>query len=252
MTVTLTFLGTNGWFDTDTGNTISMLIDTPSYGIVLDAGFGFAKLDRHASLEKPFFLLLSHLHLDHVAGLHTLVRLRFLSGLDIVVPPEQKEPLERLIAPPFTVSWDKLPFDVRIREYGEARGDLPFGLEAYQLRHPVPTVGYRILLSGIRIAWVADTGECDNAVKLAAGADWLISECAYLPEETGRDLPHLNPQSAARIAREAGVRELVLTHFDASRYHRQADRERAEARAREIFPNTRVARDGLRLELTRA
>jgi len=53
-TFSIHFLGTNGWYDTDTGNTICILIDTEEYGIILDAGNGIYKLDTLTSLNKPF------------------------------------------------------------------------------------------------------------------------------------------------------------------------------------------------------
>ena len=49
----IAFLGTNGWYDTKTGNTVSALVDTKKYYIVLDAGNGIHKLDKY--LTKPNF-----------------------------------------------------------------------------------------------------------------------------------------------------------------------------------------------------
>ena len=40
------FLGTNGWYDTKTGNTTCILIETKKEYIILDAGNGFYKIDR--------------------------------------------------------------------------------------------------------------------------------------------------------------------------------------------------------------
>ena len=54
------FLGTNGWFDTDTGNTVSALIKTKTCNIILDAGFGMAKADRYINKKKPTYIFLSH------------------------------------------------------------------------------------------------------------------------------------------------------------------------------------------------
>ena len=70
------FLGTNGWYDTDTGNTICILIDSPLFTIILDAGNGIAKLDRYADFNKPAYLFLSHFHLDHIAGPVSYTHLR--------------------------------------------------------------------------------------------------------------------------------------------------------------------------------
>jgi ribonuclease BN (tRNA processing enzyme) len=45
----VTFLGTNGWFDTPTGNTVSVLVQTQEYDLIFDAGNGIAKADRYIS-----------------------------------------------------------------------------------------------------------------------------------------------------------------------------------------------------------
>jgi ribonuclease Z len=60
--------------------------------------------------------------------------------------------------------------------------------------------------------------------------------------ETG----HSTAREAATIARDAGVRQLVMTHISA-RYTRDAPELLAEARA--IFPETSVARDGMTVEV---
>ncbi|MBP1737825.1 MAG: seceted metal-dependent hydrolase of the beta-lactamase superfamily, partial [Deltaproteobacteria bacterium] len=77
------FLGTNGWYDTQTGNTLSILLATREHNIVLDAGNGFTKLDRVLSNSLPIFLFLSHFHLDHLIGLHTLFKFSFSQKLTL-------------------------------------------------------------------------------------------------------------------------------------------------------------------------
>ena len=52
--------------------------------------------------------------------------------------------------------------------------------------------------------------------------------------------PHLDPEMAVKIAQEARVRRLVLTHFDAARYLTLTDREQALSAARSIFPETQI------------
>jgi len=247
--VTVHFLGTSGWFDSETGNTICIAVETPSFGVVLDAGNGLAKLDRTCSLDKPWFILLSHLHLDHVAGLHTIGKMPFSERLWIVVPDGQREPLERLMAPPFTTARDRLPFPLQVSTVSEARDHLPFEMEALELRHSVPTVGYRLRFGERVLAYIADTGPCDNALQLAEKAELLLTECAYLPGESSERWPHLNPEAGARIARDAEARQHVLVHFDASRYDTFAKREEAQRVAAKVFPNTRIAYDGMIIDL---
>jgi ribonuclease Z len=92
-------------------------------------------------------------------------------------------------------------------------------------------------------AVVIDTTYCQNAVELARNANMLLCESTYLEEH--RDLAlnhhHLTAKQAATIAKQAGAKELILTHFSA-RYQNLKDFER-EARA--VFPNTHVAEDML-------
>lgn len=68
---------------------------------------------------------------------------------------------------------------------------------------------------GQAMALVMDTRLCDNAVRLAEGADLLVIESTYLNAEAGlaARYGHLTAGQAGRIAAEAGVRRLVLTHI---------------------------------------
>lgn len=242
-------LGTNGWYDSSTGSTLCVAVEHPDFGVLLDAGNGLAKLDAACRLDRPYWLLLTHLHLDHVSGLHVLARLPFAAGLTIVVPDGQREPLELLMAHPFTVAPDRLPYPTEIAELSEVADRVPFGLEALPLAHSVPTLGFRLTIGEHTLALVTDTGPCDNAVRLARGADLLLSECSYRPGETHEGWPHLNPHLAAGIARQAGARRLVLLHFDASRYLTFEQRDEARACAAEIFPNVTAGRDGMTFTL---
>ena len=93
---------------------------------------------------------------------------------------------------------------------------------------------------GTRLVHVGDTGRTDNLLEVCQGADTLVIEATYLEEEAemARDFAHLTAAQAARLAKEAGVHQLILTHV--SRRYRERD---IRTEAEEIFPNTLVARD---------
>lgn len=243
------FLGTNGWYDTETGNTTCILVDTDDYGIVLDAGNGIHKLPAVTSLKKPFYLFLSHLHLDHICGLHILNALHFTEGLQIFVPTGQSEQLRRFVSPPYTVSYQELSYRVSIEEYSEQMGPLPFELRTFSMKHSVPTVGFRLRINEKVIAYCPDTGYCDEVLKAGEGADLFITECAYLPGESSETWPHLNPETAARAALRAKAKKLVLVHFDASRYTSMEMRKKACEVASAIFKDTCYAIDGMVSEM---
>lgn len=77
------FLGTNGWYDTETGTTVCILVKSKKHAVIFDAGNGFYKLDAHLTDRRgrTGYLLLSHFHLDHVEGLHMRTRSDLLTDL---------------------------------------------------------------------------------------------------------------------------------------------------------------------------
>ncbi|MGI5121857.1 ribonuclease Z [Marinactinospora thermotolerans] len=93
-------------------------------------------------------------------------------------------------------------------------------------------------------AFVMDTGMCDNAVRLAEGADLLVIESTYLDaeEELAVAYRHLTAGQAGRIAAEAGVRRLVLTHIS-ERYEQDADERFVEQAARHFGGEIVLAAD---------
>ncbi|HWQ27125.1 MAG TPA: ribonuclease Z [Chlorobaculum sp.] len=232
------FLGTNGWYDTPAGNTICILIESETASILLDAGSGLYKADRYIEHDKPVYLFLSHLHLDHIIGLHLLNKFEFQKGLTIFCRKGDKAHLQTIIGPPYSLPLSQLRYPAEIVELEEGITELDgFNVQTALLRHSVPTIGFRITIEGKTIAYCPDTGYCDNAVKLGRSADLLIAECAFRPGEESESWPHLNPETAARLALEAEAKQLVLIHFDAFRYPDRESRYSSCIGAMDIFPD---------------
>ena len=93
---------------------------------------------------------------------------------------------------------------------------------------------------GTKFVHVGDTGRTQNLIEQVHGADTLVIESTYIAEETemADRFGHLTAARAAQLAVDAEVKNLLLTHL--SRRYRERD---VLAEAREIFPNTFVARD---------
>ncbi len=242
------FLGTNGWFDTPTGNTPCILIDSKDYYIIFDAGNGIYKLDQYIKESKPIYLFISHLHIDHISGLHILEKFNFSQGINICLPPDRRNDFDRFYAPPFTSSYKDIAMKVTIHELGNNSQSLPFTLSLIELFHSFKDHGIRISLDGKTIAYSGDTGICPNSQKLAQDADILIHECSKL-DIPNENWGHVTPKLAGTLAKEANVKKLILTHFDASLYTTLEKRKEAEKIAKEIFPNTIAATDDLVIEV---
>ncbi len=263
MPLKLTFLGTNGWYPTATGNTVCALIETPDRYIVLDAGDGIHRLDQHATdQKKPVDLFLSHFHLDHLWGLHIQPKFSFQNEMRIFGQPGTKEILAKFVGPPLTAPFSVLKTKISVHELKEGKNTIeppdgvkgqPYSVRALPLVHADPCWGFRFELADMGgtkkiISYCTDTGPCDNLVALADNADVLITESGLLPgEPISPSWPHLNPETAAKMANEAGCRKLILTHFAAHKYGTHEKRFEAQKCARAIFENTFAAIDGMEI-----
>ncbi len=252
----ITFLGTNGWYSTPTGDTPSILIDTKEHYLVLDAGNGIYKLDQYIKGSKPISMFISHFHIDHTSGLHTLAKFDFKQGIDVYVGTDRSKDFETLVNPPFTIGYKprpdnvgKLKTEIRLHELSENGENIPFKASAIKQHHAYTDHGFRFEIEEKIIAYTGDCGLTDQSIKLAKNADLLITECAYKKAPENNVWGHFDPIQAGTLAKESGVKQLILTHFDASLYTTLDDRKWAEKEAQRIFQNTIAATDLFEFEL---
>ena len=94
---------------------------------------------------------------------------------------------------------------------------------------------------GQSFAFIMDTRPCQAAVDLARGADLVVCESTYLTSEAklADDYGHMTAAQAAEVAREAGARRLVLSHYSS----RHPDSDLFAQEAGVIFPDVVAARD---------
>jgi ribonuclease Z len=96
------------------------------------------------------------------------------------------------------------------------------------------------LQKGVKLVIVGDAGRTDNLLEVCRDADALVIESTYLQEEAemAKQFHHLTARQGAELAKQAGVKKLILTHI--SRRYREKD---VIKEAQEVFSNTSVARD---------
>jgi ribonuclease Z len=99
-----------------------------------------------------------------------------------------------------------------------------------------------------KIVLTGDTRPCPATIAAAEGADLLIHEATFADDEQPRaaETGHSTAREAAEVARAASVGQLVLTHLSA-RYSLNASELLQQAR--EVFPNTVIARDGMEIDV---
>ena len=246
------FLGTNGWYSSPTGDTLCILIDAEGQYIILDAGNGIYKLDQYIKEDKPISMFISHFHLDHVSGLHTLGKFDFQQGIDVYVGSGRAKDFETLVNPPFTVGYKSKPenvgdlkMEIRLHELSEEGENIPFRAAALEQHHAYVDHGYRIDIEGKTIAYTGDCGFTDASRKLAKDVDLLICECSNKKTTKPNNWGHFDPEQAATLAKESNVKQLILTHFGANVYTSLEDRKWAEQEAKKIFLETIAGTDGM-------
>lgn len=148
---------------------------------------------------------------------------------------------------------DTRKFDIEKLSYYGVKGPL---VKELQEKGSIEINGQTVTLDqvswirhGDAFAIVIDTVPCQNAIDIARNASLFLCESTYLDEhkDLAREHNHLTAKQAAEIAKQAGVKELILTHFSA----RYQNLKPFEQEARSIFPNTFVADDFLTFPFTK-
>jgi phosphoribosyl 1,2-cyclic phosphodiesterase len=252
---------TPGPLTTAGGNTACVEVCAGDTRIILDAGSGLRALgdERMKSGQRSSTILLSHLHWDHLCGLPFFApiyvpgfRVEIASGPNGVMSTE--EAIRSLFrAPFFPVDFRDIAGQVAIRELpGNHRftiGDI--AITCARLNHPDPVYGFRLEHDGHAIVYATDTEHfaCVDPTlrKLAAGADILIYDAQYTPDEYPSKVGwgHSTWQAGAELARAAGVAQLVLFHHDPNRSDAQL--AAIEDLAQAALPGTIAAREGVEL-----
>jgi ribonuclease BN (tRNA processing enzyme) len=190
--------------------------------LIFDVGPGAVRGMRRAGLDpsavdRVFF---THFHPDHTVGIVPLLfSIKYRDKAPRVLPLALTGP------EPFRRFWRSLTrawggwamggYPTEVRELPRdcrAPLDLPgCGLAWAPARHRPESIAYRLEDGGRAFVYTGDTEYAEPVVELARGAHTLLIECSF-PDE--RPVPgHLTPSGVARIASEAGVERVVLTHI---------------------------------------
>ncbi len=233
---TLTILGSAGGAPSRSNPASGYLVRSGASSYWIDAGTGtFMELARHIDPGTLTAAVISHIHVDHSSDLYGLYGyLAF--GPSGIVPVPVLAPVgaaEHLAS--FARAGDEHVFhsvlDLSDAEPGSsvAIGDatISFGNAV----HPVPAVVTRIDTPDGSIAYSGDTGPGSDLAEVAAGVDLLLCEATIAGVREAQTYPyHLTAAEAGRIATEAGVAKLVITHLAYG-----VDPDRAVSEAAEEF-----------------
>lgn len=163
-------------------------------------------------------LIISHFHADHIGEIPSLIfALRHALETPRRAPLDVWGPAgsERLFAAWANAlgSWLVEPgFEVAINELhpGSSVDVGGVRLRVAKTQHTDESLALRFEAGGSALGYTGDTGPSEELGKFFGGVDLLLAECS-LPDELVVD-NHLSPTSLARLATDAGVGRLAVTH----------------------------------------
>lgn len=232
----LTVLGMNGPFPSAGGATSGYLVSAGETRVQLDLGSGtLAALTAVTAPEHLTALVLSHWHFDHCSDVLPLIfRLEALAEepLHVYAPVDEQSLVRRAVMGcAKMVLHDIAPGDKL--NLGEVE------VSVHAARHPVPAVMFRLTAEGKTLCYTGDTNTVEGLVGFARGAHLLLADGLFPEKSWGEEKPHLSAALAARVAQEAQVKRLVITHFNPT-----IDPVGLIAEARAIRPDVIRARRG--------
>ena len=253
------FLGTSAAVPSVTRDNTSLVFVGDGGTILVDCGGSPVQKLRRAGVD-PLSLthvVVTHLHPDHAYGLpaliHNLRQLGRLASLGILCRPEHVDALKTLLdvfglmKPSGMFPLEFAAAGCAIGAPGLVSGSLAL-TTAYNDHGRMPNLAVRIDVAGNgagaraprAVVYSSDTAPCAAVAELAHGADTLIHDATFPERARGSSGGHSTyigfdsvstAAEAGGVAHEAGVRRLILTHFDAD-YHDELEAMACEARAR--------------------
>lgn len=238
-------------------------------------------------------LLVSHTHWDHIQGLPFFAPVYQKGNKFFVYARQRDDTHLRAVfasqtdSPYFPVPFDNVQADVAFRELVEgARFEIgPVKVSCTRLNHPWIAIAYRLDYDGRSVCYVTDTAPFkdilieqefirqppkpgdplkpddaaklkamrDGVVRLCEGADLVIYDTQFTPEEY-RFRPHWGhscPEDAIEIARDAGSKCVVLFHHAPERTDDQLDALLAQHRQNTPDLQLIAAAEGMEITLAR-
>ena len=249
------------------GNTSCVEVRLGDSLYVFDCGTGFRTFGqqlRHEfnSRAVSAHIFVSHFHWDHIQGIpffgplydkpencfsfHSSSRTRSL----------KRVMEEQMASPYFPVDMSEMKAQRGFHDLEEGRVPLDdVTVQAMWLNHPQGCMGFRLETKEGVVVYATDNepGESvfdKNVRKLAAGADVLIYDAQYLPEEyeaSNRGWGHSHWREAINNVMESGAKELILFHHDPD--HDDVCIDKVVREARNYYPRVRAAAEGMEIVL---
>ncbi|MBL3715635.1 MBL fold metallo-hydrolase [Lactococcus garvieae] len=209
----LTALGVWGGYPTRNAGTTSYLLQSEEgFNLLLDAGSrAVTELEHELSPNDLDAIILSHYHEDHIADLGVLRQYRQLQTVKPEILPiyghqENEHEFAKLSLENVSQG---IAYDIK---NGSTVG--PFDIQFLKTVHPVTCYAMRIVEreTGQVLVYTGDTGYFSELVDFSKDANILLAD-VYFFKDKAKMPNHLSSVEAGKIAAQANVKKLILTHL---------------------------------------
>jgi ribonuclease BN (tRNA processing enzyme) len=254
--MSVTILGSGTCVPSLRRSSCSVLIKIKNQALLFDTGAGTMRrlLEANTEIYDISFVFYSHFHPDHTGEF-----VPFIFSNKYPDGTRRQIPITFVAGKGFSAFYNKLkmayghwielaPGLFNILELDNTRYDMrrfdDFTVESIPVMHNDESIAYKITSSGGKsVVYSGDTDFSDNLITLSKDVDLLICEAA-LPDDL-KVKGHLTPSLAGKIASNAQVNQLVLTHF-----YPECDDVDIEKECRKTYTGTLIiAEDLMKIEL---
>ncbi len=205
----LKILGGDGAFPTRGGACNGYLVEHDGFRLLIDPGYAvFPRLTDDVDA-----VYVTHGHPDHCADLNPLLRARSAANAPMLPVHALPGALTAVLALD-RPGWLDSTYELIEFDAGDAFTIGLFSSRTTSLPHFLPNAGVRLTAGGRTIAYTGDTGPSLALPAFAAGVDLLLAEASFADEVPAASADRLSSaRQAGRLAAEAEVGQLVLTHL---------------------------------------
>lgn len=169
-------------------------------------------------------ILITHIHIDHCVEFPSLVFGAYLTGKSGEYKVYGPEGVAHFTKSIFNDTYDfakammknlrKIDIDIKTKEFstGIILKENELVIDSIPVEHGINTLAYRFTAGGKKLVFSSDTAPCANLIKISKDADVLVIECSF-PESFGIKNGHCIPSQVGKIAEEANVNSVILTHL---------------------------------------
>ncbi len=237
------FFGTSGAIPSAARDNTALAFYSAGEVVLVDcSGSPYQKILK-AGLDprRVSSLIVTHRHVDHLYGIPSLAHNMGLAGrrttLHVYALPETMAVLQGFMEL-FPLE-EKMPYRIELHQVPPKEGHPVLQAQGFRVRstpvkHGAPNLALRVEFDSPSergtVVYSSDTSPCPSLIALARGVDTLIHEATFLHSDAPRAAAdgHTTGYQAGEVAVLAGVKRLILCHFEAP-LHDQVEELRREA-----------------------